>query len=126
MILKYAMSLVFAGMLSMGLLATGAARADEDDSKYDLGMIPAPHIMRPQGKVSNEVVLISDLAGWGDKEKAVADKLVANGSLVIGIDYASISSRIWNRSASRCSAPLPTAPISFRSSRASARAAPWR
>ena len=89
MILKYAMSLAFACMVSMGLLVSGPARAEADDAKYDLGMIPAPHIMRPQGKVSNEVVLISDLAGWGDKEKAVADKLVANGSLVIGIDYPS-------------------------------------
>ena len=89
MILKYAMSLAFACMLSMGLLVSGAARADEDDTKYDLGMIPAPHILRPQGKVTSEVVLISDLAGWGDKEKAVADKLVTNGSLVIGIDYPS-------------------------------------
>jgi type IV secretory pathway VirJ component len=83
------MSLAFAGMVSLGLLVSGPARAEADDAKYDLGMIPAPHIMRPQGKVSNEVVLISDLAGWGDKEKAVADKLVANGSLVIGIDYPS-------------------------------------
>jgi type IV secretory pathway VirJ component len=89
MILKYAMSLAFAGMVSLGLLVSGPARAEADDAKYDLGMIPAPHIMRPQGRVSNEVVLISDLAGWGDKEKAVADKLVANGSLVIGIDYPS-------------------------------------
>ena len=89
MILKYAMSWAFAGMMSMGLLVSGPARADADDTKYDLGMIPAPHIMRPQGKVSSEVVLISDLAGWSDKEKAVADKLVANGALVIGIDYPS-------------------------------------
>ncbi|WP_267554862.1 virulence factor [Rhizobium rhizogenes] len=89
MILKYAMSLAFACMLSMGLLVSGSARADEDDTKYDLGMIPAPHILRPQGKVTSEVVLISDVAGWGDKEKAVAEKLVTSGSLVIGIDYPS-------------------------------------
>ncbi|MGV1755591.1 virulence factor [Rhizobium sp. A22-96] len=89
MILKYAMSFAFACMLSMGLLVSGSARADEDDTKYDLGMIPAPHILRPQGKVTSEVVLISDVAGWGDKEKAVAEKLVTSGSLVIGIDYPS-------------------------------------
>ncbi len=89
MILKYAMSLVFACMLTVGLLASGSVRADEDDTKYDLGMISPPHILRPQGKVTSEVVLISDTTGWGDKEKAVADKLVANGSLVIGIDYPS-------------------------------------
>lgn len=89
MILKYAMSWAFACMLTVGLLASGSARADEDDTKYDLGMISPPHILRPQGKVTSEVVLISDVTGWSDKEKAVADKLVANGSLVIGIDYPS-------------------------------------
>ncbi|WP_133710583.1 MULTISPECIES: AcvB/VirJ family lysyl-phosphatidylglycerol hydrolase [unclassified Rhizobium] len=89
MILKYAMSLAFAFMLTTGLLASGVANADEDDAKYELGMISPPHIMRPQGKVTSEVVLISDAAGWGDKEKGVADKLVANGTLVIGIDYPS-------------------------------------
>ncbi len=84
MILKYAMSLVFSL-----LMVAGAARADEDDGKYDLGMLPPPHILRPQGKITSEIVLISDGAGWGDKENAVAQKMVANGSLVIGIDYPS-------------------------------------
>lgn len=89
MILKYATLLAFACMLTTGLVVSGAARAEEDDTKYDLGMISPPHILRPQGKVTSEVVLISDVAGWGDKEKGVADKLVANGTLVIGIDYPS-------------------------------------
>jgi type IV secretory pathway VirJ component len=84
MILKYAMS--FAAAL---LVAAGVARADEDTGKYDLGMISPPHILRPQGKVTSEIVLISDGAGWGDKENAVAQKMVAGGSLVIGIDYPS-------------------------------------
>lgn len=84
MILKYAMSLILAVVT-----ATGIARADEDNSKYELGIIPAPHIMRPQGKITSEVVLFSDGAGWGDKENTVAQKLVAGGSLVIGIDFPS-------------------------------------
>jgi type IV secretory pathway VirJ component len=41
-------------------------------------------------------VLISDAAGWGDKEKAVADKLVAQGALVIGIDYPSLLTSLNN------------------------------
>lgn len=84
MILKYAMPFVAAL-----LVAGGVARADEDNGKYDLGMISPPHIMRPTGKVTSEIVLISDGAGWGDKENAVAQKMVAGGTLVIGIDYPS-------------------------------------
>jgi type IV secretory pathway VirJ component len=84
MIWKYAMSFVAAA-----LIAAGVARADEDNTKYDLGMVSPPHIMRPQGKVTSEIVLISDGDGWGDKENNVAKKLVAGGSLVIGIDYPS-------------------------------------
>src|ERR1700712_1631731 len=84
MILKYAMSVVLAVAM-----AAGVAKADEDNSKYELGMIPAPHIMRPPGKITSEIVLISDAAGWGDKENTVAQKLVADGSLVIGIDFPS-------------------------------------
>ncbi len=52
-------------------------------------MISPPPILRPQGKVTSEIVLISDGDGWGDKENTVAQKLVAGGSLVIGIDYPS-------------------------------------
>jgi type IV secretory pathway VirJ component len=84
MILKYAMSVVLAVAM-----AAGIARADEDNSKYELGVISAPHIMRPPGKITSEIVLISDAAGWGDKENTVAQKLVADGSLVIGIDFPS-------------------------------------
>lgn len=84
MILKYAISMTLAL-----LVAAGAAWADEDGTKYDLGMISQPHILRPQGKVASEVVLISDAGGWSDKENAVAQKLVSAGSLVIGIDYPS-------------------------------------
>ncbi|MDL2409033.1 AcvB/VirJ family lysyl-phosphatidylglycerol hydrolase [Rhizobium calliandrae] len=89
MILKYAVSLASAFILATGLIVSGAAKAAEDGTKYDLGMISPPHIMRPQGKVTSEVVLISDAAGWGDKENGVANKLVAKGTLVIGIDYPS-------------------------------------
>jgi len=82
MILKYALSL----LVAVGL-AAGAAHAAEDTRQYDLGLIPQPHILLPQGKVLGEVVLISDGGGWGPKENAVAQKLVSTGSVVIGIDF---------------------------------------
>lgn len=85
MILKYAMSLALATLMTVGI-----AKAEESDKKYDTGIIPSPHIMVPTGKVVGEVVLISDIGGWGDKENAVAQTLLAKGSMVIGIDYPSL------------------------------------
>jgi type IV secretory pathway VirJ component len=32
-------------------------------------------------------MLISDAGGWGDNEKAEADKLVEQGAIVIGVDF---------------------------------------
>ncbi|MGA1803825.1 AcvB/VirJ family lysyl-phosphatidylglycerol hydrolase [Rhizobium sp. HT1-10] len=72
------------------LMTVGIAKAEESDKKYDTGIIPSPHIMVPTGKVVGEVVLISDIGGWGDKENAVAQTLLAKGSMVIGIDYPSL------------------------------------
>ncbi|WP_423340987.1 virulence factor [Rhizobium sp. HT1-10] len=85
MILKYAMSFALATLMTVGI-----AKAEESDKKYDTGIIPSPHIMVPTGKVVGEVVLISDIGGWGDKENAVAQTLLAKGSMVIGIDYPSL------------------------------------
>jgi type IV secretory pathway VirJ component len=84
MILKYATSFALATLLTLGV-----ARADETDKKYDTGVIPSPHIMVPTGKVVGEVVLISDIGGWGDRENALSQTLLAQGSMVIGIDYPS-------------------------------------
>ena len=85
MILKYAMSFALATLMTVGI-----AKAEESDKKYDTGIIPSPPIMVPTGKVVGEVVLISDIGGWGDKENAVAQTLLAKGSMVIGIDYPSL------------------------------------
>ncbi|MET0749111.1 MAG: AcvB/VirJ family lysyl-phosphatidylglycerol hydrolase [Rhizobium sp.] len=91
MILKYATSLALATLLTLGV-----ARADEANKKYDTGMIPAPHILVPTGKVAGEVVLISDVGGWGDKENALSQSLLAQGSMVIGIDYPSLLTALNN------------------------------
>ncbi len=91
MILKYAASFAMAALLTLGV-----ARADEVNKKYDTGIIPSPHILVPTGKVVGEVVLISDIGGWGDKENAVAQTLLAKGSMVIGIDYPSFLKALNN------------------------------
>jgi type IV secretory pathway VirJ component len=91
MIRKYAMFL----LLALGLVA-GVAKAAEDTRKYDSGIIPAPHVLLPQGKVGGEVILISDAGGWGDKENAVANKLVSKGAVVIGIDFPSYLKALQN------------------------------
>src|ERR1700712_2294318 len=93
MILKYASSLVVATLLALGVAkAEDAAPKAENTTpkKYDTGMIPSPHIILPTGKVVGEVVLISDAAGWGDKEDAIAKNIVAQGAMVIGIDYPAL------------------------------------
>ena len=84
MILKYALSLAVATLAIFGV-----ARAEDAPKKYDTGMIPSPHILVPKGKIVGEVVLISDAAGWGAKEDALAKKVMAQGAMVIGIDYPS-------------------------------------
>lgn len=58
----------------------------QNAARYDTGMIPTPRILKPQGEVKAAVVLISDAAGWSDKEEGVASRLTGEGSLVIGID----------------------------------------
>ncbi|WP_111222397.1 virulence factor [Rhizobium tumorigenes] len=91
MILKYAASFAMAALFTLGV-----AHADEVNKKYDTGIIPSPHILVPTGKVVGEVVLISDIGGWGDKENAVAQTLLAKGSMVIGIDYPSFLKALNN------------------------------
>jgi len=70
-------------------LAFPAIAAEETDQDFETGLIPSPHIFLPKGDVKGAVMLISDGAGWGDDEKAEADKLVDAGAVVIGVDFTS-------------------------------------
>lgn len=85
MILKTFCQAAFAASL---LFAASAARS-EDPAAFDTGMIPSPHILLPTGDVAAAVVLISDKAGWSDKEDTLAKSLTDGGALVIGIDLPS-------------------------------------
>jgi type IV secretory pathway VirJ component len=68
------------------LLFSAAGTRAQDAAGFDTGMIPSPHIMTPDGAIAAAVFLISDKAGWSDKEEALAKTLNAEGALVIGID----------------------------------------
>ncbi|MFO1104948.1 MAG: AcvB/VirJ family lysyl-phosphatidylglycerol hydrolase [Amaricoccus sp.] len=72
-----------------GLVLLAALPAHAEDS-FDGGAIPAPKILMPaQAPAAAEVVLISDAAGWGAREEAMAKALTAQGAIVVGIDLPS-------------------------------------
>jgi type IV secretory pathway VirJ component len=80
---------LLAAACALSLTAPAAYAASETTQTFETGLIPSPHIFLPEGGVKGAVMLISDAAGWGDNEKAEADKLVAEGSVVIGVDFPS-------------------------------------
>ncbi|WP_454851427.1 virulence factor family protein [Rhizobium binxianense] len=71
------------------LAAAPALAAEETTQSFETGLIPSPHIFLPGGEVKGAVMLISDAGGWGDNEKTEADRLVAQGAVVIGVDFPS-------------------------------------
>ncbi|HEV7247164.1 MAG TPA: AcvB/VirJ family lysyl-phosphatidylglycerol hydrolase [Shinella sp.] len=82
--MKIVHRLAAAGLLACSLpLATAA----QDKQAFVTGMIPADHILMPEGAPGASVFLISDAAGWGAEEDKQAADLVANGAAVIGIDF---------------------------------------
>jgi type IV secretory pathway VirJ component len=81
--------LLFAAACVSMLAAAPSYAADETTQTFETGLIPSPHIFLPQGEVKGAVFLISDAAGWGDNEKTEADRLVSQGSVVIGVDFPS-------------------------------------
>ncbi|WP_077961736.1 virulence factor family protein [Ensifer adhaerens] len=66
--------------------STHPASAEDAPKAYDTGMIPSPRIMAPKEKAAALVVLLSDAAGWTNKEQAIADTLTGDRTVVIGID----------------------------------------
>jgi type IV secretory pathway VirJ component len=80
---------ILAAICALSLAVPAARAASETTQSFESGLIPAPHIFLPQGDVKGAVMLISDAAGWGDREKTEADRLVGQGSVVIGIDFPS-------------------------------------
>lgn len=78
-------------LLALSLLTTlsplvpdGAAHAN--DLPLDTGMIPLPVILMPDGDPEALVVLLSDASGWQASDQTEAERLQANGAIVLGID----------------------------------------
>ena len=59
----------------------------QDKPAYETGMIPAEHIMVPDGDILASVFLISDADGWTAADEERAKALVAKGAAVVGIDF---------------------------------------
>lgn len=59
----------------------------QDKPAYETGMIPAEHIMVPDGDILASVFLISDADGWTSADETRAEALVAKGAAVVGIDF---------------------------------------
>lgn len=72
--------------LAACLLPLVAAARDAPPS-FTTGMIPADHIVMPEGPPEASVVLISDAAGWDAEEARQAADLAEKGAAVIGIDF---------------------------------------
>ncbi|MFC3164431.1 virulence factor family protein [Ciceribacter thiooxidans] len=72
--------------LAAGLLVSSGIAAAQSPA-YQPGMIPADHILLPEGEVRADIFLISDAGGWGDNEEQQAQALVDKGAIVVGIDF---------------------------------------
>ncbi|OHV72219.1 virulence factor family protein [Ensifer sp. LCM 4579] len=75
--------------IALAALIAGAAcfpSSAEEAPKFDTGLIPSPHILFPKEEPPGLVVLLSDAGGWTSKEDAVAQSLLRDSALVIGID----------------------------------------
>lgn len=72
------------GLAASLLISSGIAAAQSP--AYQPGMIPADHILLPEGEVRADIFLISDAGGWGDNEEQQAQALVDKGAIVVGID----------------------------------------
>ncbi len=86
--------MMFLRSLSMALAALtfGAlTAAAQDQQDYHTGLIPQPRILVPNNGSDLEgiVFLISGSRGWGAPEDAEAQKLLAAGAAVVGIDFPS-------------------------------------
>ncbi|MEK1875397.1 MAG: AcvB/VirJ family lysyl-phosphatidylglycerol hydrolase [Rhizobium altiplani] len=87
---------LLAAVCALSLSVPAAMAATETTQSFETGLIPSPHIFLPEGDVKGAVVLISDGAGWGDNEKAEANRLVEQGAVVIGIDFVAYMEALRN------------------------------
>ncbi|MDS7597946.1 virulence factor family protein [Agrobacterium tumefaciens] len=80
------LSLLKAAFATFALLAPTTSFS-QDKPAYETGMIPADHIMLPDGDILASIFLISDENGWTDSDEQRARALVDKGAVVVGIDF---------------------------------------
>ena len=66
--------------------------AGADD--FDMTVIGRPEIVRPHGAPTAATAIFSGASGWGETERALAKKLTAQGSVVIGVDTPATLARM--------------------------------
>ncbi|CDN50042.1 AcvB/VirJ family lysyl-phosphatidylglycerol hydrolase [Neorhizobium galegae] len=73
------------------LLCGALTAAAQDQQDYHTGLIPQPRILVPNNgsELEGIVFLISGGQGWGAREDTEAQKLLAAGAAVVGIDFPS-------------------------------------
>ncbi|CDN56148.1 Virulence factor family protein [Neorhizobium galegae bv. officinalis bv. officinalis str. HAMBI 1141] len=73
------------------LLCGALPVAAQDQQDYHTGLIPQPRILVPNNgsELEGIVFLISGGQGWGAREDTEAQKLLAAGAAVVGIDFPS-------------------------------------
>ncbi|GEO86361.1 MULTISPECIES: virulence factor family protein [Alphaproteobacteria] len=70
----------------LALATTLGSAALAEDAELDSGMIPSPVILLPDDTPQAIVVLLSDKDGWQGPDQKEAERLKANGAIVMGID----------------------------------------
>ncbi|WP_144576740.1 lysyl-phosphatidylglycerol hydrolase AcvB [Agrobacterium sp. DE0009] len=73
--------------IAASTLLSSSAAFSQDKPAYETGMIPADHIMVPDGDIQASIFLISDANGWTDGDETRAKALVEKGAAVVGIDF---------------------------------------
>lgn len=73
--------------IAASTLLSSSVAFSQDKPAYETGMIPADHIMVPDGDIQASIFLISDANGWTEADETRAKALVEKGAAVVGIDF---------------------------------------
>ncbi|CAH0300452.1 lysyl-phosphatidylglycerol hydrolase AcvB [Agrobacterium fabrum] len=73
--------------IAASTLLSSSVAFSQDKPAYETGMIPADHIMVPDGDIQASIFLISDANGWTEANETRAKALVEKGAAVVGIDF---------------------------------------
>lgn len=81
-------------LLPLLLLVTCLGLAPARAGELDTGTIPSPIILEPEGAAKAAVFLMSDANGWTREEEQAAERLKAEGAIVVGVDLPAYLARL--------------------------------